>query len=181
MLLFQRISEVTLWILSLQTRICLSDIANMVVTVGEDVIKPVRVARNLGYFMDSFMTGDDHVRRLCAGCINLLRKIRNIRHLITFEMAQVIVQGLVLSRLDYCNSLFMGMSQKNLRKLQVIQNNCARVIYRAKPFEHVTQMLINLHWLPVVARIEYKVLCLLYKCRQGSAPMYLCNFDQVSS
>ena len=82
-------------------------------------------------------------------------------------------RALVLSRLDYCNSLFLGTSKGNLHDLQVIQNNAVRAVKPLGRREHVSQHRRDLHWLPVKSRIEHKVLSLVFKCRSGVAPPYL--------
>ena len=58
--------------------------------------------------------------------------------------------------LDYCNSLFVGMTDCNFKKLQRVQNALAWVVPRAGKFEHITPALIKLHWLPVKQRVLYK-------------------------
>ena len=68
---------------------------------------------------------------------------------------------------------------ENLSKLQVIQNHAARLIKRTKKSEHITPILIELHWLPVRYRIDYKVALLCYKCLNNSAPSYLKDLLEV--
>ena len=64
---------------------------------------------------------------------------------------------------------------KLFNKLQVAQNQAARLINRTKRSEHITQVLHKLHWLPVHVRITYKVLVLVYKCLHQGIPSYLCE------
>ena len=60
---------------------------------------------------------------------------------------------LVLS-LDYCNSLYSGLSVTNLNRLQRVQNDLARVVLGLKKFDHITAGLMDLHWLPIKYRID---------------------------
>ncbi len=80
---------------------------------------------------------------------------------------------LFTSRLDYCNSLLSGCSNKSLRTLQIIQNAAARVLTGTKIRDHISPILASLHWLPVKSRIEFKILLLTYKALHGQAPSYL--------
>ncbi|KAI4877374.1 hypothetical protein NFI96_003959 [Prochilodus magdalenae] len=89
------------------------------------------------------------------------------------EATQLLVQSLVISRLDYCNSLLAGLPLRAIRPLQFVQNAAARLILNLPKFTHVTPLLRSLHWLPVVARIKFKTLMLAYKAKNGSAPPYL--------
>ena len=85
----------------------------------------------------------------------------------------MMVQALVLSRLDYCNSLLLGILDQNLGKLQRIQNITCRVIYRLNKHDHLTPYFINLHWLKIQERIIYKTATFVYKCIHDLAPFYL--------
>ena len=60
-----------------------------------------------------------------------------------------------------------------LNRLQLIQNHAARIITRTKKFDHISGVLKKLHWLPIKARIDYKVLLLVFKCLVGIGPSYL--------
>ena len=60
-----------------------------------------------------------------------------------------------------------------MQQLQCIQNTAARIVTQEWKFCHITPILKDLHWLPVAARIEFKVLWQVYKCLHGTAPDYL--------
>ncbi|KAI4877778.1 hypothetical protein NFI96_033001 [Prochilodus magdalenae] len=91
----------------------------------------------------------------------------------TLPFTQLLVQSLVISRLEYCNSLLAGLPLWATRTLQLLQNAAARLIFNLPKFTHVTPLLRSLHWLPVVARIRFKTLMLAYKAKNGPAPPYL--------
>ena len=76
---------------------------------------------------------------------------------------------------SYCNSLYNGISQANLNKIQRIQNTLARVVTNTSKFEHITPILKKLHWLPIKQRIDYKLCLLTYKTLQIQQPTYLYN------
>ena len=78
-------------------------------------------------------------------------------------MAVLAANALVSSRLDYCNSLFRGLSCFNLHKLQSIQNILARIVTNHRKYAHVTPILKQLHWLPIKYRCMFKTATLVYK------------------
>ena len=80
-----------------------------------------------------------------------------------------------MSKLDYCNSLLTGLPACALKPLQFIQNAAARLVFNQPKFSHVTPLLRSLHWLPVIARTEYKPLMLAFKATRGMAPPYLAS------
>ncbi len=45
--------------------------------------------------------------------------------------------------------------------------------------KNVTPLFINLHWLPIAARIKFKALMFAYKTTTGSAPLYLNSLFQT--
>ena len=69
----------------------------------------------------------------------------------------------MLSRLDYAKSLLAGVPEVVLHKLQVVQNNAARMISRVSGRAHITPVLKQLYWLPVRQRITHKLLTLAFK------------------
>ena len=90
--------------------------------------------------------------------------------------------SIISSRLDYCNSLLVGMSENNFAKLQRGQNSLARVVTGTKRYDHVkrevvhiTSVLAQLHWLPVKARVSFKLASLVYNIRQSNTPKYLAS------
>ena len=99
--------------------------------------------------------------------------IRRIRHLLPLSAATALANSLVSSKLDYCNSLYNGISQANLNKIQRIQNTLARVVTHTSKFEQITPILKKLHWLQIKQRIDYKLCLLTYKTLQIQQPTYL--------
>ena len=79
----------------------------------------------------------------------------------------------VISGLDYCNSLYYGLPDKLLNKLFTVQKSAARLISNTPKYGHITNVLVDLHWLPIRQRTEYKILLLVYKALHGLAPKYL--------
>ena len=114
-------------------------------------------------------------KSVSKSCHFHIRDIRRIRHLLPLSAATALANSLVSSKLDYCNSLYSGISQVNLNKLQRIQNSLARVITNTSKYQHITPILKKLHWLPIKQRIDYKLCLLTYKTLTNQQPTYLYN------
>ena len=104
-----------------------------------------------------------------------MRTIGKIRRNMDSSTCARVVNALVTSRLDLNNCLLYGVPGRLIHRLQVVQNQSARLVSRSKYRDHITPVLYNLHWLPVAQRIKYKVLTLIYKCLHMNVPSYLCD------
>ncbi len=91
----------------------------------------------------------------------------------SFKELERVIHACVSSRLDYCNSLYMGISQSNINRLQMVQNAAARLLTGTCRFDHISPVLCSLHWLPVCYRIEFNTLQFVFKALSGTAPEYL--------
>ena len=83
-----------------------------------------------------------------------------------------------MSRLDYCNGLLYGTPAVHL-KLGKLQNATARLVCTVSRYDHITPSLINLHWLLVTHRIEFKIGMLVHKCIYGVSPQYLLDLIKI--
>jgi len=88
-------------------------------------------------------------------------------------MATSITVALVQSRLDYANSLLYRVSTRNIHKLQRCQNTAARLILQQSFTPSIQDLINQLHWLPVQARIDFKIATLTYKALSSGQPAYL--------
>ena len=84
-------------------------ITAQLIRIGEATITPTPSARNIGVMVDDILTMADHIKKVCQMCYLWHRNIRRIRPSLTVESTHQLVQSLVLSRLDYCNSILHGL------------------------------------------------------------------------
>lgn len=145
------------------------------ITIGNTNVSPDTKCKSLGVMLDAHLSMEAQVNSVCRSMNYHLRNIRKIRPLITQPIAAQLVHSLISSRLDYCNSLLYGIPDSLLSRLQRVQNTAARIVSRCPRASHITPVLEELHWLPVRARIQFKILLLTYKCVHGLAPQYLCE------
>jgi hypothetical protein len=140
---------------------------------GASVV-PTHVVRDLGVYVDSELSMRNHVNRLSSTCFFQMRQLRTIRRSLTPEAARLLLHSFVVSRLDYCNSLFTGLPSCTLNKLQLIQNAAARLFGGLRKYDHVTMMMKDqLHWLRIPERITFKLGMLVYKALHGEGPSYI--------
>ena len=135
--------------------------------------------------MDSAGLKEDQIKSVCSKASHSLWRIGKIRHLLNKSSTEKLVHGFVTSKLDYCNSLFLGLPAYKIKKLQHIQNAAARLVTRRKLERHanMTPILKELHWLPIEQRVRFKILCIIFKLLQhsDSAPCYLTDIIQIQT
>jgi hypothetical protein len=110
-----------------------------------------------------------------------LRRLRQIRRHVGEDVAVRLALPLIMSRLDYCNSSLAGLPKSAFNPLQRVQNAAARLIFQFGPRDHVTPNLIQLHWLPVRSRVQYKLCLFMHHIHSGRASAYLMNSVQATS
>ncbi len=111
------------------------------IQLGSSTIAPSSSVRNLGVIFDDQLTFKDHIAKTAWSCRIALHNIRKIRPFLTEHAAQLLVQALVISRLDYCNALLAGLPSCTIKPLQKIQNAAARLA-GGTIFQPLSRMLI---------------------------------------
>ena len=167
---FLKLNDGKTEVLLIGSRQQLSKIALPGVTVGESLIVPASTVRDLGAVFDMHMTMVPHVNKLAQSARYHIRNIGQIRSFSDRDSCEKIVHAFVTARLDLNNALLAGMPDDTVAKLQRCQNIAARVVTRTRIRDHIKPVLMNLHWLPVEQRIQYK-----YKALNGLAPEYIAD------
>lgn len=134
-------------------------------------------ARNLSVIFDWVFRFDKQISSVKMSFFQL-RLLATVNAYLPRNDFERVIHAFVTSRLDYCKSLYVGLDQSSLRRLQVVQNAAARLLTGKKRHDHISSVLASLHWLPVKFRIQFKVLLIVFKCLNGLAPSYLSKLLQ---
>jgi hypothetical protein len=145
---------------------------------GSDIAFAVQL-KSLGVVIDRYLSFDQHVKDVVKSSNFHIRGLRHIRPFLDQKTANTVACSIVSSRLDYCNSLLSGISAKNVRKLQTVQNSLARVVSGTKRRDHIKPVLKTLHWLPITKRIEFKVALITHKVISTQEPKYLSDIVSI--
>ena len=146
------------------------------ICIGSSNIDVKKVVKNLGVLIDNKLSMKNHILHIVKTCNYYIRNIAFIRKYLTEDTLKTVIYNHVLSRLDYCNAIYHGLQKYLLKKLQGVQNRAARLIKGIRPRDRITPTLMELHWLPMKARIEYKILLLTYKALKLCEPKYLADY-----
>ena len=110
------------------------------------------------------------VKKFCVG------QLKSWKHIATFldeDVRLLLVKQIILSKIDYNNSLFISLPNYLIQELQFIVNSAIRFIYNIRYRDHITPYIEKSHILPVKYRIDYKVCLTAFNCLHNCAPDYL--------
>ena len=85
--------------------------------------------KSLGVTIDENLTFDEHVRNVCKASYYHNRDLRHIRAAMSKDTACTVASAIVVSRLDHCNAILVGISEANLNKLQCVTVSVFRILW----------------------------------------------------
>ena len=96
------------------------------IKIVNEIIKPSPSARNLSFCVESQLKSQTHIAKVCGTAYHTPKKVARIHNL--SRSGKKIIQGLIISKLDYCNGLLLRVSNYQLNMLQIVQNMGCRVL-----------------------------------------------------
>ena len=152
------------------------NLSSLSVYVSDSIIQQSSNVSDLGVIFDQFLSFYDYISSVCRSTHFHLRNIGIIRHLLSHHATAQLIHALILTRLDYCNSVLYNVPNSSILRLQRIQNQAARILTRTPRRDHTTEVLIDLHWLNIKERIVYKIFILTFNAIiDRTALLYLCE------
>ena len=143
-----------------------------VMSFGNSQLVPCESAKNLSVVLDSLMDFRFHIDSIVKASNFHIRNLYMIKDFVNRKNLVTLVHSLTVSKVDYCNSLFIGLPNVILKKVQSVLNRAARLIFNLPPRVPTTSSLIELHRLPLKARIEFKICLITFKALKFNQPSY---------
>ena len=119
------------------------NLSDLSVSVGDMQVSPSSKVRDLGVVFDQYLALHDHISGICKCTHFHLRGIGRIRNLLTFDPTAQLIHALIISRLDFCNSILYNLPNKQIERLQRIQNQAARMLKRIPRRNHITHAYVH--------------------------------------
>jgi len=91
-------------------------------------IAPIKTVKLLGVYIDGDLSMSTHVSRTVSTCFYQLRRIKAVRRSLPIEAAKTVINAFIMSRVDYCNGLLPGITQRQRDRMQSIFNASARLL-----------------------------------------------------
>ena len=152
-----------------------------VMSFGDTQLVPCESTKNLGVVLDSSLSFRSYIDSIVKTCNFLIRNLYMIKDFVNRKNLVTLVHSLIISKVDYCNSFFSGLSNVILKKVQSVLNRAAKLIFNLPPRVPTTSSLIELHWLPLKARIEFKICLITFKALKFNQPSYIRELLSFSS
>jgi len=168
---FLKFNEEKTDFITLGCKSSLEKIKELPITVGDATIQPASHVKNIGGTFDKLMKVDKQVSIVCRSAWHSLHQLGKIKQYLTITQLHSVIIAFVISKLDQNNSLLVGSPRNVTKKLQSVQNAAARLLLGVN--KYCEPPLQKLHWLPVIQRIDFKVLLLCYKSLHHNGPAYL--------
>ena len=83
-----------------------------------DLIKPSKEVKNLGVWLDPSLTMNTHINKTCSIAFYNLYNLRRIQKYLSQDSLEILIHTLIYSRIDYCNSLYLGLPDYQIQKIQ---------------------------------------------------------------
>ena len=115
------------------------------------------------HYIDADMSMRTHVTAVVRACFAVLRQIRSVRRSLSRHALLTLVRALIVSKVDYCNSVLAGIPGQLQDRLQSVLNAAARLVFSARRSERITPLLRELHWLPDPERVILQLCVLAYR------------------
>jgi len=119
-----------------------------------------------------------YIGKICSKAFRGLYNMRQIRKFLTVQSTKTLIHAFVSSRLD-CSALLFGLPKYQHDRSPKFRNAAVRVTFQIAKFGHITPALIDLHWLPVTFRAQFKLLLFVDKSLYNQSPSYITDLLSV--
>jgi len=136
-------------------------------------ITPSKSVKDLGVILDPQLSYDDHIANVTSSCTATLCQINRVKNSFDRKTLSLIINSLVMSKLLYCSTVWSNTSDKNIKKLQQVQNFACKIITNSRKYDHVTPLLQELNWMTVKQHLQYRDAVMAFKCYNNLTPYYL--------
>ena len=144
---------------------------NIKIRFDESDITPSKCVKNLGVYLDSYMTFNAHIDETYKKTMGILMYLNRIKYKLTPEMRSSVVQSLALSHINYCIKIWGTAGITQIKRMQKLQNFAAKIVEgNSRKYDHATPIINNLQWLKVKQKFIFEVCTFIYKILNDHLP-----------
>ena len=116
---------------------------------------------------------NEHITKAASNRLLKLKQINRIEHLLDKKTVLLVINSFVFSKHQYCSTVWSNTSSSNIEKLQKFQNFAGRIILGLGKYDHISDGLRSLKWLPIRQKVILNVATMMHKCINKLVPDYL--------
>ncbi len=143
--------------------------------INNEPLHKVTISKYLGMFIDSNIKWDDHINDMIPKISAKIGILRSLRNIVLTDTLKQIYNAIVHLHLDYGDAVYDSASQTSKYRLQKLQTRTVRLIMGSGPHTSRNLMFNKLKWLSLQQKRDFYKCILVFKCRMGLAPQYLCD------
>jgi hypothetical protein len=132
--------------------------------------------RDLGVIVDQNLDLKSHISSVCAKSFMRLRLVSRLRKSLSVTHYSLLTNALVLSNLEYCSSILLGLPHSSLHRLQQVINATFRSVHSLKKFDHISEKQKLNSCLTMEQRILLRASRIIFTALSHSAPIYICHW-----
>ena len=159
----------------------LQKLSSFSVTLFDKELTPVPVVKDLGVLLDTRLSYNEHIIKTASNCLFKLKQINRIKHLLDRKTLLLVINSFVFSKLQYCSTVWSNTSNSNIDKLQKVQNFAGRIILGLRKYDHISDGLRSLKWLPIREKLILNDATMMHKCINKLVPDYLADMFRLRS
>ncbi len=153
----------------------LTKMPEMSIHINNEPLHKVTISKYLWMFIDSNLKWDDHINNMIPKISTKIGILRSLRNIVSTDSLIHMSSAIVQPHLDYEDAVYDSNSQTSKYRLQKLQTRAAKLITGSGPHTSRNLMFNKLKWLSLQQRRDFHKCILVYKCRMGLAPQYLCD------
>jgi len=149
------------------------DVADVNICLNGQRLECVNTMKYLGVTIDNHLKWHNHLDNVCKNVGKKIAVLRRIKPFLPKDALKTIYNTTILPLFDYANIVWSSCGEKNLKRLQVLQNKAMRTILGAHYLTHSKDLLNELNFMSIRDRIIYLNGCMVYKALNDQTPEYL--------
>ena len=151
------------------------------ITLFDKELTPVPVVKDLGVLLDTCLSYNEHITNTASNCLLKLKQINRIKHLLDRKTLLLVINSFVFSKLLHCSTVWRNTSYSNIGKLQKVQNFAGRIILGLRKYDHISDGLRSLKWLPIREKLILNDATMVHKCINKLVPTFPSHNRQTRS
>ena len=150
------------------------------INIMNENIKIKSTVKSIGYIIDQDLNMKQQISETVKKSNFALHCISKIRQFLNNNSTQILINALVISKLEYNLELLYNIKQKDVQKLEKVLRKSVRLIFNLKKRDSVKEYMKTLKWLPIAERIKMKNIKVIHNSICYQEPQYIRDLFELN-